>query len=108
MLRNLEFESVTWKDPWFSKKLALYGCRDKLQVPLIGLSGIISYTMLLMLRQFRSEQFIPTTHGLNHVEFSYGGSGYANQLIELSKIWKEPRQMDLRKHVHDVAPSYFA
>ena len=40
---------------------------------------------------------------LNHVEFDYSGQGYVNQLIEFSRMWKEPRQMDLRKHVCDVA-----
>ena len=43
---------------------------------------------------------------VNHLEFDYGDSGYVNQLIELSKMWKETRRMDLRKHVFDVAPSY--
>ena len=87
-LWNLNSNGVTWKDLWFSRKLALYGCGDKLWVPLIGLWGVISYSPLLVLRQYRSKQFILATHELNHREFGYGGSGYANQLIELSKIWK--------------------
>ena len=61
---------------------------------------------LLVLRQYGFEQFIPATHGLNHGEFDYEGLGYVNQLIELSKIWKEPRRMELGKYVCDVAPSY--
>ena len=40
------------------------------------------------------------------MEFEYGGLVYVNQLIELLKIWKEPRRMDLGKHVCDVAPGY--
>ena len=40
------------------------------------------------------------------MEFNYGGLGYINQLIELSKVWKEPRRMDLGKHVCDIALSY--
>ena len=54
-LRNLEFDSVTWKAPWFSRKSALYGCGDKLWVPLIGLWGIVSYSPLLVLRQYGFE-----------------------------------------------------
>ena len=99
---------MTWKDPWFSRKLAFYGCRDKLRVRLIILWGVISYTSLLVLKQYRFEHFILATHGLNHMDFDYRGSGYANQLIELSKIWKEPRQMDIGKHVFDIAPGYLA
>ena len=64
----------------------LYGCEDKFWVPLVGLWGAISYTPLVVLRQYGSEQFIPATHGLNHLVFEYGSSGYANQLIELSGI----------------------
>ncbi|XWS21941.1 hypothetical protein CRYUN_Cryun30bG0100000 [Craigia yunnanensis] len=90
-LQNLDFDSVTWKPLWFCRKLAFYGCGDKLWVPLIGLWGIISYTPLHVLRQYRSKQFILDTHGLNHVEFDYGGSSYVNQLIELSRMWKELR-----------------
>ena len=36
-LGNLDLDSVTWKAPWFSRKFALYGCRDKLWVPLLGI-----------------------------------------------------------------------
>ena len=42
------------------------------------------------------------------MEFNYRGIVYVNQLIELSKMWKEPRRMDLGKHVCDVAVGYFA
>ena len=60
-----------------------------------------------MLRQYGSKQFILATHKLNHLEFDYGGPSYVNQLIELSRIWKEPRKMDLGKHVCDIASGYF-
>ena len=30
-------------------------------------------------------------YGLNHMEFDYGGPSYVNQLIELSRVWKEPQ-----------------
>ena len=81
VLRTLDFDKVTWKDPWFSRKLALYGWGDKLWVPLIGLWSLISYTPLLVLRQYRSKQFIPTTHGLNQVEFGYGVQVMSTNLL---------------------------
>ena len=77
-LRNLDSTSGTWKALWFSRKSALYGCGDKLWVLLLGLWGVVSYTALLVLRQFESKQFIPATHGINHMEFNYGGPGYVN------------------------------
>ena len=40
------------------------------------------------------------------MEFNYGGLGYVNQLIELSKLWTEPRRMDLGKHVCDISLGY--
>ena len=77
---------MTRKDLWFSRKLVLYGRGDKLWVPLIGLWGVISYTSLLVLRQYRSKQFILATHELNNVEFDYRGSGYANYLIVVVEV----------------------
>ena len=105
-LRTLDSNKVNWKAPWFSRRLALYGCEDKLWVLLVGLWGVVSYAPLLVLRQYGSEQFIPATHGLNRLEFEYEGSSYANQLIELSRIWKESKRIDLGKHVYDVASGY--
>ncbi|XWS30667.1 hypothetical protein CRYUN_Cryun23aG0005500 [Craigia yunnanensis] len=61
-LLKLDFDNVTWKAPWFSRKSALYGYGDKLWVPLIGLWGVINYTPLLVLRQYGSEQFILSSH----------------------------------------------
>ena len=55
----------------------LYGCEDKIWVPLLGLWGVVSYATLLVCRQYSSDQFIPTIHGLNQLEFTYGDPGYA-------------------------------
>ncbi|XWS30666.1 hypothetical protein CRYUN_Cryun23aG0005200 [Craigia yunnanensis] len=61
-----------------SRKLVLYGCGDKLWIPLLGLKGIVSYTPLLVLRKFRSKQFILITYSLNQMKLDYGGPGYVN------------------------------
>ena len=97
---------MNWKDSWFSKRSTLYGCGDKLWIPLIGLWGVVRYTPLLVLRQYGSEQFIPATFRLNHLEFDYGGSSYVNRLTEFSRLWKEHIWMDLGKRVCDIAPDY--
>ena len=77
-------------------------------VPLLGLWGVISYAPLLMCRQYASEQFVSTTHGLNQLEFTYGDPGYAAQLAKLSRLWSEPQWIDLARHGNNIAPSYMA
>ena len=106
--RNLDSNSITWKAPWMSRKSILYGCGDKLWILLLRLWGIVNYTPLLGLRQFGFEQFIQAIHGLNQMEFNYKGPGYVNQLLDLSRVWKEPKRMDLGKHVSDIASGYSA
>ena len=64
-LRNLDPTHVTWKAPWMNQGSVLYGCRDKMWVPLLGLWGVINYDPLLVCRQYTSEQFISATHGLD-------------------------------------------
>ena len=74
---DLDPAHVTWKAPWMNQGSVLYGCGDKMWVPLLGLWGVISYAPLLVCRQYASEQFILATYGLNQLEFAYGDPGYA-------------------------------
>ena len=64
-------------------------------VPLLGLWGVVNYAPLLVYKQYASEQFIPITHGLNQLEFTYGDPGYAAQLAKLSTLWSEPQRANL-------------
>ena len=64
-LQNLESTDITWKAPWMPRESILYGYGDKLWVSLLRVWGAISYTPLLVRRQYLSTQFIPATHGLN-------------------------------------------
>ena len=94
-LRDLDPAHVTWKALWMNQGGVLYGCGDKMWVPLLGLWGVVNYAPLLMCRQYASEQFVPATHGLNQLEFAYGDPGYAAQLAKLSTLWSEPQWVDL-------------
>ena len=65
-----------------NQECVLYGCGDKMWVPLLGLWGVVSYAPLLVCRQYASEQFIPVTHGFNQLEFAYGDPGYEAHLVK--------------------------
>ncbi|XP_052485095.1 uncharacterized protein LOC128040398 [Gossypium raimondii] len=61
ILQNLRDEDVEWKAPWMVPDEILYRCGDFDWVPLLGIWGAVGYTPLLVLRQYRSRQFIPAT-----------------------------------------------
>ena len=104
--QDLDPTHVTWKALWMNQGCVLYGCRDKMWVPLLGLWGVVSYAPLLVCRRYASEQFISATHGLNQLEFAYGDPRYAAQLAKLSTLWSESQRADLTRHGHNIAPGY--
>ncbi|MBA0687214.1 hypothetical protein Goari_014767, partial [Gossypium aridum] len=58
------FWNVDKKAPWMVPDEILYRCGNFDWVPLLGIWGVIGYTPLLILRQYRSRQFILATQGL--------------------------------------------
>ena len=55
--QNSDGEQLQWMAPWISRPPILYHCGSQSWVPFIGPWGMISYTLLLALRQFRAKQF---------------------------------------------------
>ncbi|MFQ6657958.1 hypothetical protein Gotur_027431, partial [Gossypium turneri] len=55
-------------------------CGDFDWVPLLRIWEAIGYAPLLVLRQYRIRQFVPTTHGLAQCEFSYKCDGYKKKI----------------------------
>ncbi|MBA0700739.1 hypothetical protein Goari_027385, partial [Gossypium aridum] len=51
-------------------------CGDFDWVPLLKIWGAVGYALLLVLRQYRSRQFIPATQGLALCGFLYKGDNY--------------------------------
>ncbi|KAG8496285.1 hypothetical protein CXB51_007456 [Gossypium anomalum] len=51
--------------------------------------GVVGYTPLLVLRQYKAKQFIPATQGLAQSDFSYKGDHYKKKMREISKAWKK-------------------
>ncbi|MBA0729699.1 hypothetical protein Golax_025868 [Gossypium laxum] len=71
----------------------LYQCGDFDWVPLLGIWRAIGYAPLLVLRQYRSRQFVPVTQGLAGCEFSYKGNNYRGKIREMSNAWKQIHRM---------------
>ncbi|MBA0672943.1 hypothetical protein Goklo_029752 [Gossypium klotzschianum] len=82
IFQNFKDEDVEWKAPWMVPDEILYRCGDFDWVPLLGIWGAIGYAPLLVLKQYRSRQFIPVTQGLAQSEFSYKDDGYKKKIRE--------------------------
>ncbi|MFQ6645855.1 hypothetical protein Gotur_019379 [Gossypium turneri] len=68
----------------------LYQCGEFDWVPLLKIWGAVGYAPLLVLRQYRSRQFIPTTQGLAQYEFSFKEDNYKKKVREISNTCCKP------------------
>ncbi|XP_016705004.1 uncharacterized protein [Gossypium hirsutum] len=93
LLRNLQEDDVEWRAHWFVPDEILYRCGSFDWVPLLRIWGAAGYAPLLVLRQYRSRQFIPMTHGLAQSEFAYREKNYKKKVQEISNAWKQTRWM---------------
>ncbi|PPD92889.1 hypothetical protein GOBAR_DD10159 [Gossypium barbadense] len=100
ILQNLQEENIEWRAPWMLPDEILYRCGDFDKVPLLGIWGAIGYAPLLVLRQYRSRQFVPTTQGLAQSEFSYKYDGYKKKIREMTNAWRQTRRMKRLAVVH--------
>ncbi|EOY31808.1 Uncharacterized protein TCM_038971 [Theobroma cacao] len=83
-LRRLMSIEVTWRAPWMPRMQVMYKCGDKPWVPLMGPWGAISYAPIMVRRQFGSEQFVPMTHQLDQLEFTYGEPETLKRIEEIA------------------------
>ncbi|XP_012436294.1 uncharacterized protein LOC105762884 [Gossypium raimondii] len=93
ILQNLQKEDIEWRAPWLLPDEILYRCGNFDWVPLLGIWGDVGYAPLMVLRQYRSRQFIPATQGLAEFEFSYKDDGYKKNIREVTKAWDQTRRM---------------
>ncbi|KAG8480638.1 hypothetical protein CXB51_025229 [Gossypium anomalum] len=82
ILQNLREEDVMWKAHWMTPSEILYRCGSFDW-------RVVGYTPLLVLRQYKAEQFIPITQGPVQNDFSYKGDYYKKKMREISKAWKK-------------------
>ncbi|MBA0728984.1 hypothetical protein Golax_025364, partial [Gossypium laxum] len=55
--------------------------------------GAVGYSPSLVLRQYRSRKFVPTTQGLAECEFSYKDYGYKKKAREMANVWNQTHRM---------------
>ncbi|MFQ6669455.1 hypothetical protein Gotur_034698, partial [Gossypium turneri] len=53
IFQNLQEEDIEWRAPWLLPDEILYRCGNFDWVPLLGIWGVVGYTPLLVLRQYR-------------------------------------------------------
>ncbi|MBA0878904.1 hypothetical protein Goshw_010477, partial [Gossypium schwendimanii] len=81
------------EEKWMAILQNLQECGNFDWVPLLGIWRAIGYAPLLVLRQYRSRQFIPATQGIADCEFSYKDDGYRKKIQEMSSAWKQTHRM---------------
>ncbi|MBA0636292.1 hypothetical protein Godav_024685 [Gossypium davidsonii] len=86
ILQNLHEEDIEWRAPWLLSDEILYRCGSYDWVPLLEIWGAIGYPPLMVLKQYRSRQFIPVTQGLAEFEFSYKDNGYKKKIREIISV----------------------
>ncbi|KAG8495975.1 hypothetical protein CXB51_007581 [Gossypium anomalum] len=89
ILQNLREEDIRWKAPWMTPSEIFYRCKSFDWVPLPRVWRVVGYTPLLVLRQYKAEQFIPATQGLAQSDFSYKGDHYKKKMREIFEAWKK-------------------
>ncbi|KAG8498341.1 hypothetical protein CXB51_006877 [Gossypium anomalum] len=82
--KNLRAEDIEWRAPWLIPNEILYRCGDFDWVSLAGIWRAAGYALLMVLRQYRSRQFIQVTQGLAQCEFSYKDNNYKRRVREIS------------------------
>ncbi|XP_052481140.1 uncharacterized protein LOC105761948 [Gossypium raimondii] len=105
-LQNLQEGNIEWRAPWMLSDEILYRCGDFDWVPLLGIWGAIGYAPLLVLRQYRSRQFVPTTHGLAQCEFLYKCDGYKKKIREITNAWRQTHRLKRLAVGPSTTPEY--
>ncbi|XP_012481075.1 uncharacterized protein LOC105795972 [Gossypium raimondii] len=105
-LQNLQKGDIEWRAHRILSDEILYRCGDFDWVPLLGIWRAIGYAPLLVLRQYRSRQFVPTTHGLAQCEFSYKCDGYMKKIREMTNAWKQTRRLKRLAVGPSTTPEY--
>jgi len=94
-----------WNVPWVSGSSYLMSCGDKAWVLLIGLTGYISYSPSLVVRQFRGVQYVPRTWGLTEYIGLFKEVSSLDMLDAIRNDWKQPVLVYRKEHQKEFSAS---
>lgn len=89
IFRSRNSQNVEWRAPWVKPCPVAYRYGSYPWLPLLGPWGGVSYAPAMVRRQFGEKQFVPTTHELSELEFSYKDKGAIALVKEIAEAWKQ-------------------
>jgi hypothetical protein len=87
-LEGLPNSDFKWRAPWVTTVKVLMSCGQRRWVPLVGITGYVSYAPALVVRQLGGMQFVPKTMGIAQF-FGLFKDPIAQEVLEIIKQdWK--------------------
>jgi hypothetical protein len=87
-LEGLPNSDFKWRAPWVTIVKVLMSCGQRRWVPLVGITGYVSYALALVVRQLGGMQFVPRTMGIAQF-FRLFKDPIAQEVLEIIKQdWK--------------------
>jgi len=87
-LEGLPNNDFKWRAPWVTTVKVLMSCGQRCWVPLVGITGYVSYAPALVVRQLGGMQFVPRTIGIAQF-FGLFKDLIAQEVLEIIKQeWK--------------------
>jgi hypothetical protein len=79
-----------WKAPWMNNAICTMSCGSKIWVPLIGVTGYISYAPALVTRQLGGMQYAPRTLGLVDFIGLFKHQPFLEEMELIRQDWERP------------------
>jgi len=79
-----------WKAPWMNNAICTMSCGSKIWVPLIGVTGYISYAPALVTRQLGGMQYAPRTLGLADFVGLFKYQPFLEEMKLIRQDWERP------------------
>jgi len=103
--RELPQTNFRWKAPWVSGSSYLMSCGDKSWVPLIGLTGYISYLPSLVARQLGGIQHVPRTRVIAEYTGLFKEASSLDMLDAIINDWKQSVLVYKEEHQKEFSVS---
>jgi hypothetical protein len=86
----LPWSNFKWKAPWMNNAICIMSCGSKIWVPLIGVTGYISYAAALVTRQLGGMQYAPRTLGLADFIGLFKHQPFLEEMELIRQDWERP------------------